>query len=90
MAEMKTDWEIAQSVTPTPILEIARERRTHVESAFLAALMHRTGAALSLKILSRFEAEQRTVMDARSFADLVAEYEPAFGRLFSKSASTMP
>src|ERR1700732_4812487 len=61
--------------------EIARERRTHVESAFLAALMHRTGAALSLKILSRFEAEQRTVMDARSFADLVAEYEPAFGRL---------
>ena len=36
--------------------EIARERRKHVESAFLAALMHRTGAALALKILSRFEA----------------------------------
>ena len=35
--------------------EIARERRKHVESAFLAALMHRTGAALALKILSRFE-----------------------------------
>jgi HD-like signal output (HDOD) protein len=61
--------------------EIARERRKHVESAFLAALMHRTGAALALKILSRFEAEQRTVMDARSFADLVVEFEPAFGRL---------
>ena len=51
--------------------EIARERRKHVESAFLAALMHRTGAALALKILSRFEAEQRTVMDARTFAELV-------------------
>jgi HD-like signal output (HDOD) protein len=61
--------------------EIARERRKHVESAFLAALMHRTGAALGLKILSRFEAEQRTVMDARSFAELVVEFEPAFGRL---------
>jgi HD-like signal output (HDOD) protein len=61
--------------------EIARERRKHVESAFLAALMHRTGAALGLKILSRFEAEQRTVMDARSFAELVVEFEPPFGRL---------
>jgi HD-like signal output (HDOD) protein len=61
--------------------EIARERRKHVESAFLAALMHRTGAALALKILSRFETEQRTLMDARSFADLVVEFEPPFGRL---------
>src|SRR5580698_9726516 len=61
--------------------EIARERRKHVESAFLAALMHRTGAALALKILSRFELEKRTVMDARTFAGLVVEFEPAFGRL---------
>ena len=61
--------------------EIARERRKHVESAFLAALMHRTGAALGVKILSQYEAEQRTVMDAGSFAELVAEFEPAFGRL---------
>jgi HD-like signal output (HDOD) protein len=61
--------------------EIARERRKHVESAFLAALMHRTGAALALKILSGFEAEQRTVMDAHSFADLVIEFESRFGRL---------
>jgi HD-like signal output (HDOD) protein len=61
--------------------EIARERRKHVESAFLAALMHRTGAALALKVLSRFEVEQRTVMDARSFAELVMEFETAFGRL---------
>ena len=30
--------------------EIARERRKHVESAFLAALMHRTGAALALVV----------------------------------------
>ncbi len=61
--------------------EIARGRRKHVESAFLAALMHRTGAALALKILSQFEVEQRTVMDARTFAELVVEFEPAFGRL---------
>jgi HD-like signal output (HDOD) protein len=65
--------------------EIARKRRKHVESAFLAALMHRTGAALALKILSRFEAAERKVMDARTFADLVAEFEPAFGRLLMDS-----
>jgi HD-like signal output (HDOD) protein len=65
--------------------EIARERRKHVESAFLAALMHRTGAALALKILSRFEVEQRTVMDARTFADLVVEFEPALGRVLMGS-----
>ncbi len=61
--------------------EVARERRKHVESAFLAALMHRTGAALALKILARFEGEHRTVMDARSFGDLIIEFEPSFGRL---------
>ncbi len=65
--------------------EIARERRKHVESAFLAALMHRTGAALALKILSRFELEKRTAMDARTFGDLVVEFEPAFGRLLMSS-----
>src|ERR1700735_1181659 len=65
--------------------EIARERRKHVESAFLAALMHRTGAALALKILSRFETEQRTVMDARTFGDLCVEFEPSLGRLLMGS-----
>jgi HD-like signal output (HDOD) protein len=65
--------------------ELARCRRKHVESAFLAALMHRTGAALALKILSQFEMDQRTVMDARTFADLVVEFEPAFGRLLMSS-----
>ena len=65
--------------------EIARERRKHVESAFLAALMHRTGAALALKILSRFELEQRAVVDPRTFGDLVVEFEPAFGRLLMDS-----
>jgi HD-like signal output (HDOD) protein len=61
--------------------EIARERRKHVESAFLAALMHRTGAALALKILSRFESQGRARLDARVFGDLVVEFEPALGRL---------
>jgi HD-like signal output (HDOD) protein len=61
--------------------EIARERRRHVESAFLAALMHRTGAALALKILSRFESEQRLVIDAPAFAELIVEFEPVLGRL---------
>jgi HD-like signal output (HDOD) protein len=65
--------------------EIARERRKHVESAFLAALMHRTGAALSLKILSRFESENRLALDARTFGELVVEFEPAFGRLLMTS-----
>jgi len=59
--------------------EIARERRKHVESSFLAALMHRAGAALALKVLSGFEVQQRTLMDAHSFAALVVEFEPAFG-----------
>jgi HD-like signal output (HDOD) protein len=61
--------------------QIARERRRHVESAFLAALMHRTGAALTLKILSRFESEHRMVIDALALAELIAEFEPALGRL---------
>jgi HD-like signal output (HDOD) protein len=61
--------------------EIARERRKHVESAFLAALMHRTGAALALKILSGFELERRVGLDARTFGGLVVEFEPAFGRV---------
>ncbi|MGO9947757.1 MAG: HDOD domain-containing protein [Steroidobacteraceae bacterium] len=65
--------------------EIARQRRKHVESAFLAALMHRTGAALALKILSGFEVRQRTVMDAHTFAHLVVEFEPRFGRLLMDS-----
>jgi HD-like signal output (HDOD) protein len=61
--------------------EIARERRRHVESAFLAALMHRTGAALALKILSRFESEQRMAIGAPAFAELIVEFEPVLGRL---------
>ena len=65
--------------------EIARERRKHVESAFLAALMHRTGAALALKILSRFELENRVGLDAPTFRDLIVEFEPAFGRLLMSS-----
>ena len=65
--------------------EIARARRKHVESAFLAALMHRTGAALALKILSGFESRQRTVMDVKTFAGLVVEFESRFGRLLMSS-----
>jgi HD-like signal output (HDOD) protein len=65
--------------------EIARERRKHVESAFLAALMHRTGAALALKILSRFELENRVGLGAPTFGDLIVEFEPAFGRLLMSS-----
>lgn len=61
--------------------EIARERRKHVESAFLAALMHRTGAALALKILSRFEAQRHGRLPPEVFGELIAEFEPALGRL---------
>lgn len=61
--------------------EIGRLRRRHVESSFLAALMHRTGAALALKILARFEVEHRTAIDTRSLGELVAEFDPPFARL---------
>jgi HD-like signal output (HDOD) protein len=61
--------------------EIARERRKHVESAFLAALMHRTGAALALKILSRFESDRGVGLHADIFGGLVVEFEGALGRL---------
>ena len=39
------------------------------------------GPSLALKILSGFEAQQRAVMDAQTFAGLVNEFEPRFGRL---------
>ena len=61
--------------------EIARHRHRHVETAFLAGLMHRAGAALALKLLADFEFRRRTVMDAHTFRDLAAEFEPACGRL---------
>lgn len=60
--------------------EIARLRRRHVESAFLAALMHRTGAALALRTLARFEMQQRIALDARTLGDLMVEFDPAFAR----------
>ncbi len=47
--------------------------------------MHRTGAALAVKVLSRFELERRTVVDTHTFGDLVVEFEPAFGRLLMNS-----
>jgi HD-like signal output (HDOD) protein len=65
--------------------EIARQRRKHVESAYLAALMHRTGAALALKILSGLEVEQRRSMETNVTAELIAEFEPALGRLLMQS-----
>lgn len=70
--------------------EIARLRRRHVESGFLAALMHRSGAALALKILSRFEVEQRTAIDTRSLSELVAEFDPAFGRMLMNGWRVAP
>ncbi len=59
--------------------EIASLRRRPLESAFLAGLMHRCGAALALKTLARFELDRRTAMDARTFGNLLAEFEPACG-----------
>jgi HD-like signal output (HDOD) protein len=43
--------------------------------------MHRTGAALALKILSRFESQGRTMIDAPALGELIVEFEPALGRL---------
>jgi HD-like signal output (HDOD) protein len=61
--------------------EIARLRRKHVESAFLAGLMHRAGAALTVKLLADFEREQRTAFAAPEFSALQLEFEAACGRL---------
>jgi HD-like signal output (HDOD) protein len=61
--------------------EIARLRRKHVETAFMAGLMHRAGAALALKLFARFEREQRTALDAQTFRSLVVEFESPCGRL---------
>ena len=65
--------------------EIARERRKHVESAYLAALMHRTGAALTLKILADFERERRAAVASPEVTALVTEFEPCYGRLLMSS-----
>jgi HD-like signal output (HDOD) protein len=59
--------------------EIARMRRKHVETSFLAALMFRAGAALALKVLSRYEAEHGGGLDARLFDALILEFEASFG-----------
>lgn len=61
--------------------EIARLRRKHVETAFLAGLMHRAGAALALKLFARFERERRTALDMQTFRSLVVEFEVPCGRL---------
>jgi len=61
--------------------EIARLRRKHVETAFLAGLMHRAGAALALKLFARFERDGRTALDAQTFRNLVIEFEAPCGRL---------
>ena len=61
--------------------EIARLRRKHVETAFLAGLMHRAGAALALKLFARFERDRRTALDMQTFRSLVVEFEAPCGRL---------
>src|ERR1022692_2023770 len=61
--------------------EIARLRRKHVETAFLAGLMHRAGAALALKLFAGFERQRRTALDAQTFRSLVVEFESPCGRL---------
>jgi HD-like signal output (HDOD) protein len=62
--------------------EVARYRdRRLVETAFLAGLMHRTGAALAYKIISRFEVERQQRVEEGDLAALLAAVEPSFCRL---------
>jgi HD-like signal output (HDOD) protein len=61
--------------------EIARLRRKHVESAFLAGLMHRAGAALTLKLLADLERQRRAAIPAAAFDALLLEFDSACGRL---------
>jgi HD-like signal output (HDOD) protein len=61
--------------------EIARLRRKHVESAFLSGLMHRSGAALTIKLLARWERERHTAFAAADFGALLLEFDAPCGRL---------
>lgn len=62
--------------------EVARYRdRRALETSFLAGLMHRTGAALAYKIISRFEVDRQRRVAAGELGTLVAAVEPSFCRL---------
>ena len=62
--------------------EVARYRdRRSVETCFLAGLMHRTGAALGYKIISRFELDRQRRVAGADLESLLAAVEPSFCRL---------
>ena len=65
--------------------EIARERRKHVESAFLGGVDAPHRRRPRAEDSGRLRVRQRTVMDAQTFADLVIEFEARFGRLLMSS-----
>jgi HD-like signal output (HDOD) protein len=62
--------------------EIARLRnRRHLELSFLSGLMHRAGAALAYKIISRYEQEKHLHMDGAALQAMIGAVEPSFCRL---------
>jgi HD-like signal output (HDOD) protein len=66
--------------------EIARQiNRRYLETAFLGGLMHRAGAALAFKIISRFEQEKRLAMRAADLETMVSAVEPSFCRLLTSN-----
>ncbi len=66
--------------------EAARQiNRRHLETSFLSGLMHRAGAALAYKIISRYEREKHLEMDAAHLAAMVGAVEPSFCRLLTSN-----
>ncbi|MFI4890352.1 MAG: HDOD domain-containing protein [Steroidobacterales bacterium] len=66
--------------------EAARQvNRRHLETSFLSGLMHRTGAALAFKIISRFEKEKHLAMGAADLEAMIGAVEPSFCRLLTSN-----
>jgi HD-like signal output (HDOD) protein len=62
--------------------EVARQRgRRHLEISFLSGLMHRAGAALAFKIISRYEQENHVRMADADLTAMLGAVEPSFCRL---------
>ena len=62
--------------------ELDRQRRgTLVDLAFIAGLMHRTGAALAYKIVSSFEQERKMRLGDAELCPMLLAVEPSFARM---------
>jgi HD-like signal output (HDOD) protein len=62
--------------------EVARQKnRRLLEVSFLGGLMHRSGAALAFKIITRYEKEKHLRMETPDLQAMIEAVEPSFCRL---------